>query len=379
MQTRLGRRVWQGVLLLALAGLGFVSCWVVWPLSASAQGGSYVSIGVGDTTMTITGETSPGAFVTIADSSQIIGTTSADGTGHFQMTFPAQRQDIHKPSVYSRDTDGRYTDTVLIPTSLYAHFDTAVDFFLPPTIATTVGQVVRGEGLPLGGQTVPAATVSLVLDHSGFAQVTAGGDGRWSYQWPTDGLALGSHTVYAVGSDSAGQTSFPTHGVGFRVVSGIPGLPLPTPPPPTFGPTPVQPPRSGSTPGPITVRVAPPPVLVPSTEAHLPVVVSGGNGAYRISIDWGDGRIEQIVLDGNTTDLTHSYEKPGQYTTKLHVNDSSGNYQTATTTVSVTSQLAAVNNSLQLSLVLLFGIFLLEQSLRVQERRESRRVLASAD
>ena len=235
--------------------------------------------------------------------------------------------------------------------------------------------MVRGDGLPLGGQTVPGATVSLVLDHSGFAQVTAGVDGRWSYQWPTGGLALGNHTAYAVASDSAGQTSFPTHGVGFRVVSGTPGLPQPTPqPPPVPTPPPVVQPGAGSTNSPITVRVAPPPVLIPNTEAHLPVAVSGGNGVYRINIDWGDGRIEQVVLDGSTTDLTHSYQKPGQYTTKLYIYDASGNYQTATTTVSVSSLLTAVNNGLQLGLVLLFGIFLLEQSLRVQERREARRV-----
>ncbi len=362
---RLGHRVAWGVASLVILWPGFA---YADPLTGSSS--EYVSIGVGDTTMTILGQSSPGAFITIADFGQVIGTTAADSAGQFSITFPAQRPEIHKPSVFARDSDGVYTDTVTIPTSLYEHFDTQVYFFLPPTLSTTVGQVVRGNSFPVTGQTVPGATINLMLDSNQPATALADGTGHWQFQWDTTGIAYGTHRLFAFATDTSNQSSYPSHALTYQVVSGIVGLPAPSP-------IPLPAPQPSSAPGsshaPLRVYADIPPALIPVSETRFPVRVQGGQGPYRVGIDWGDGHLEEIVLDGSEAMVSHHFDKPGLYNAFVYAIDANGTLQRVPVALRVQSLLAVINNGLQLLLLLLLAIFLLEHTLREDERRELRR------
>lgn len=53
----------------------------------------------------------------------------------------------------------------------------------------------------------------------------------------------------------------------------------------------------------------------PGQTLSWPIVLSGGNGPYAISIDWGDGTPQELLSQQfpGTFDITHVYESPGVY------------------------------------------------------------------
>jgi hypothetical protein len=352
---------------LILAGLVIAASLLPAVAAADPNGSSssFVSIGVGDTVMRISGQTSPGAFVTIADFGQIIGMAVADVDGNFTADFPAQREDIHKPSVSARDTNALNTETVLIPTSLYAHSTTEVSFFLPPTIAITQSTIPLGNTVPLHGQTIPSGVIQLSVDNNASYSVTADTQGVWSADLPTDGLSLGSHTVFAQVSNGAGDMSYATRRLVFNVTKAGSTPPPPRPvttPPTTGGPIHII----QSTPPRISIRqiITAPLQLAPVVETRLPVEFLGGVGPYTVTVDWGDGRLEQILIDGSELPLAHKYVKPGSYNVKVYASDTAGNQETRVLPVRVYSVEDILLRTTQIGLMIFFFIFLAEHIYR---------------
>ncbi len=329
-------------------------------LTGSANG--HVTIGVGDTAMTITGKTSPNAFVTIADFGQVIGTTVSGLDGYFSANFPAQQPDIHKPSVFARDSDGLYGETVLIATSLYPHFTTDVDFFLPPTLALASNSLPRGQGLVLGGRAFPDSVIVVTVDNSESFEIVVASDGNWSFELPTSDLSMGTHSLFAVNRTALGEQSAATRKQLFTVTRPTSVAPTPTPAPgSTPTPRPVYTPRpQSSQPTPISVHTEPPLVLVPVSESRIPVTIAEGTGPYTVRVDWGDGGIEEIILDGNSVPLKHRYLKPGSYDVYIYVGDSTGAYKDTKIVLRVTSISSLIFDIIQLLLLFIFIIMLLE-------------------
>lgn len=58
-----------------------------------------------------------------------------------------------------------------------------------------------------------------------------------------------------------------------------------------------------------------------------PIVLSGGEGPYAISVDWGDGKTPDLIsrqFPGNF-DISHTYENPGVYNIIIKATDKNGN------------------------------------------------------
>lgn len=204
-------RIWAGRFkwMLIILGLSLSFLSASWVSAQPVNRDSTVTVGVGDTVLEITGSTSPGAFITFKDGGNLIGTTTANGSGAFSQTFPAQTPGIHSISVTAEDSEGRLTDSVSANVNLVEHFTTTLDLFLPSTIQLSEASLSIGENLIISGETLPGSSVAINLDNNQTASVTSNGSGEWTYSLPTANLAPGQHSIYVVVSNS-GDTSYPT-------------------------------------------------------------------------------------------------------------------------------------------------------------------------
>lgn len=62
----------------------------------------------------------------------------------------------------------------------------------------------------------------------------------------------------------------------------------------------------------------------PGDTLTWPIILSGGNGPYAISVDWGDGKPSDLFTQNfpGTFDITHVYDRPGVYNIVVRAGDS---------------------------------------------------------
>ena len=178
-----------------------------------------VSLNVGDTILRVNGKTSPGAFVTIQDGGSVIGTTTANGSGNFDKSFPAQNPGLHTLKIHAEDPASNVTtDTVTQSVSLQPQAKTTVTFFLPTTLVIANDQVPRGGDLTVSGRTIPNGNVTVRLDDNQNFTSAADSSGNWSLNINTTDFVIGIHRVFAVANDSLGAHSSPTTERQFTVL-----------------------------------------------------------------------------------------------------------------------------------------------------------------
>ena len=186
--------------------------------SVSADVG--VSIGVGDTYLNLTGQTSPGAFVTIKDDDQVIGTVSADANGSFSKLLGAQTPGLHTLSIYARSNSGIVTDSSVVNANLREHETTDVFVFLPTTITLAGSDLPPGSELQANGETMPGGALLFYLDQSAPIQVQADTGGVWNLRVGSGQLAAGNHSIIAYVTNGSGQQSSPTVPRFFTILAG---------------------------------------------------------------------------------------------------------------------------------------------------------------
>ena len=64
----------------------------------------------------------------------------------------------------------------------------------------------------------------------------------------------------------------------------------------------------------------------PSETLVWPIILSGGNGPYAISVDWGDGKTPDLISRPfpGTFDIEHVYDSPGIYNIIVKATDANG-------------------------------------------------------
>lgn len=220
-------------------------CSLAWLCVASVSAQMAASVGVGDTSLNLSGRTSPNAYVTVSSDSGVVGTVLADSSGNFSQSFPAQNPGITELHISAQDTAGRITDTASLQINLQEHFPTDVSVFLPTSLGLQPLSAVQGRHVEATGQTIPSGVVSIVIDGQVAGTVTSAADGSWDYMVDTTRLPVGSHTVVAKVSDAIGGQSYPTSQYIFEVsaqtssrlpvrVNQLPPFPLLTAPQITF-------------------------------------------------------------------------------------------------------------------------------------------------
>ncbi len=182
-----------------------------------------VTIGVGDTILTVTGKTSPGAFVTIRNDGSVIGTTTAAADGTYTRTFPAQTPGLHQLDIFAQSIGGVQTDTVTLNINITSNATTTVDVFLPTTIVIEDTTLDHDQPLNLSGETFPFSTVKVFLDNTDVVTALSNAQGEWSIS-----TILGTHEFFVRTIDGLGNQSYPTT-LRFFTRAPIPGVPtIPT-------------------------------------------------------------------------------------------------------------------------------------------------------
>jgi Bacterial Ig domain/PKD domain len=199
------------------------------PLPLQAETSS-VSIGVGDTTFTVNGFTSPSALVTISDSGSVIGTTTAASDGAYSQHFTAQPPGIHSLQVYAQDRAGQTTTPASVEVNITEHAETTVDVFLPPTIQLSTTTVKTGEAISLAGEAAPDTTVHIYIDSTTYASASVDSTGYWRYTLSTVALTVGQHQLFVIAGQSGGNQSYPSAPQSF-VISAPATNPIVTQPP----------------------------------------------------------------------------------------------------------------------------------------------------
>ncbi len=65
----------------------------------------------------------------------------------------------------------------------------------------------------------------------------------------------------------------------------------------------------------------------PGQQLSWPITLTGGNGPYAITVDWGDGKTADIISQAfpGTFNITHVYDTPGVYNVIIRATDKDGN------------------------------------------------------
>jgi hypothetical protein len=181
--------------------------------NAYAQTSVTVTAGVGDTILTLSGKTSPDSQVTFLRGGTVIGTTVSDINGDFykQFTSQAYLPEIHDLRIYSTDSEGISTSTILHQIYVPPHTETHwANIVLPPTInisTTTIDKEIN-EILNISGHTVPLSAVTVFFYYSTISKSTTSDEsGYWEVFVEAVELETRTHLIYAKTLTESGHLS----------------------------------------------------------------------------------------------------------------------------------------------------------------------------
>ncbi|MBE8908974.1 BapA/Bap/LapF family large adhesin [Enterobacter asburiae] len=186
-----------------------------------------------DRAPTVNGTGEAGSTITIYNGSDVLGTTVVPSSGLWSFTPPAPL------------TDGTYvltataTDPAGNPSGISTAWTINVDGTAPgaPVISQVVDDVpgrtgsldineTTNDATPtLSGTAEPNATVTLRVDGVAIGTTVANGLGVWIFT-PDTPIAEGPHTLTAVATDAAGNTSNVSNSWGITIDSVAPGAPV---------------------------------------------------------------------------------------------------------------------------------------------------------
>ena len=247
------------------APLAMTAYAVTTPTMSGPAGGGTVSTN----TPTVSGSADAGSTVKLYDGTTLVGTTSADSSGHWSVTTSALTNGVNTLSATATNAQN-----VTSLVSGHTTITVAGQALAAPTYAG--GSVISTTTVPLQGSGgIPGATVAVMDNGSPIGTATVTPAGSWSL---TTTLAPGGHELTVRQIDSNGNVG-PVSAVMPLSVQLPPPPRLPPPPTleqPQLPPTPVAPTPVAPTPAPAEPVILPPlptepPPLPPTPVAPTPV------------------------------------------------------------------------------------------------------------
>jgi len=184
-----------------------------------------------DTLPLFSGTTEAYATVRVFDAGQPIGTVQADLNGNWSLTpGVALGNGVHSITYIATDLAGNagtespalvftvLTGNPSVPTIVQVADD-------GPTPGAILGGGATNDPTPLiSGKADPGAIVTLIIDGTGVATMTATGTGDWSFNAPS--LDDGPHTIAVSAANAAGNQSGPSDDFAIVVDTLAPGAPV---------------------------------------------------------------------------------------------------------------------------------------------------------
>jgi len=194
-------------------------CLFLFNQTVSAQSNVNVTLQVGDTTITLSGQTSPGATVSIMENNVIVGTTTADSAGNFSKILDSQTGGIHNFSIFATDLNSTNTSFTNVSMNATEFANTLVsNIILPGTMYSDKTTVEPGENIVLSGYTTPLASVQIYIQTiADFTTVTADTNGYWTYTLNTSQLTEQDYQVYTITVAVGNYTSAPSASITISV------------------------------------------------------------------------------------------------------------------------------------------------------------------
>jgi cysteine-rich repeat protein len=165
---------------------------------AGSGGGGSSGGGLGDTVLSVSGTSYPSRRVNFLIDSDSVGSAQADGSGRF--TFETNVSDgtatlgiwvVDSASTRSITLNNTFDVTQAAVTNLNG-------IIVPPTIRVSSQNVSPGSFVTVSGQSVPNATVEVLVDQKGPTfTTTTGPSGAWTLQLDTRGLSAAEHIIKA--------------------------------------------------------------------------------------------------------------------------------------------------------------------------------------
>ncbi|HEX9679334.1 MAG TPA: Ig-like domain-containing protein [Candidatus Saccharimonadales bacterium] len=189
--------------------------------------GTPIKVGVPDTTLTVSGCSSPNAFVQLFDNNTSVGTAIAGNSGQFskKIVIDNDSAGLHNIRIYYDDVNGRTSSIITQNISLSSQSNTALNLLLPTTIEHEPEPVALGSFLIFRGTTCPQSLVNVVINNNFTLAAQADQRGNWYVIADTENYYVGSHTYDALSSKN-GQLSPKTQKYLFTTVGDGSG-PLP--------------------------------------------------------------------------------------------------------------------------------------------------------
>ena len=155
--------------------LSIFSGWSWLHLSQSVEAASLaISLRVGDTRVIFSGYSSPGAYISITQNSNVIGTTTADSNGAWSKEIVAVNPGIDTFTISGLDTAGRTIQAISYNLNLLPNVYTQVDnISLPPTVSLY--------NSVLSGASYPSSQITLLSSSGNSYSTLADSLGAWQY------------------------------------------------------------------------------------------------------------------------------------------------------------------------------------------------------
>lgn len=171
----------------------------------------------------IIGYGSPGMFVSFAEGSTPIGSTTANDIGRFAQVFPGMAEAVHTITITGYDIYNRTTPPTIVQAFTRMHELTTIsDIILPPTIELNTNRITPGEAIEISGRGTPDYRAMIFTEPPlNSFEVDVNDLGEYQYTFSdTSNLELGDHKIYALLQNLIGSQSLFSNTLFFRVISG---------------------------------------------------------------------------------------------------------------------------------------------------------------
>lgn len=192
-----------------------------------SSGGGGSDTRLGDTQVSIVGKAYPNVSVTILVDGDVVGTVRTNSSADFSFNTDT-KPGTASLSFWATDSKGTRSLTISTTFDVTQGAVTNVNgIFVPPTIRTSNANPNPGETITLSGQTIPNATVEVLVD-SGAKRLTAtaNASGEWSVPFDTGTVSASTHTVKARFTTVNGALRTESqYGTALSIFVGVEGKP----------------------------------------------------------------------------------------------------------------------------------------------------------
>jgi hypothetical protein len=172
--------------------------------------------------MSISGWTSPQAFVTLTEADAVVGTTTSDLAGAFNFSLTGLSAGSHTYTLYSTDAKGRSSSPTVTNLFLINGAATSVtNLILSSTMELDKSAINPGDTLTISGSAKPSSQINLFTEsplrsYSTLTDI----HGDWSYTLASDESKTydpGQYRTYSLVQDQYANQSVVSHTLNFTV------------------------------------------------------------------------------------------------------------------------------------------------------------------